>query len=483
MKRRIIFGLILISILFIVTGIYIIMRIETTTAALDNLIQLHQVEILREDLLLKVKRVQSNLILKNTRYARGIDIMIGDVKKMDESVNKCFSCHHTERVLQILDNLKNNIESYKDSLNNVLLMRANFKRMEIEEDNAYRIGENLISRIDSIIIFTETKLEQNTKETLQRVSNIKKVLFSIILVVPFGVSILIQLLIREFTKPINALLVATKELKDGNLDYRVEGLKYEFNELAKSFNNMSQALKEQMYRMQQIEQLKVCGELAAGFAHEIKNPLAGIKLSMEVLSDDPSMSSENKDILLKVISEIKRIELLLKELLSFARPPKPNFEETDINLILENALLFSLKNPAFKGSTNLKIEKNLRDVPKIMADPMQLQQVFMNLIINAFDEMPDGGTLSLNTFYNHQDESLEIEVSDTGKGIAEKDLDFIFQPFFTTKSKGTGLGLAITKKIIEQHSGSIMVRNNPDKGATFTVKLPIRIEKVEKHEE
>lgn len=481
MKRRIVFGLILLALLFVITGTYIIMRIETSTSALDKLIQLHQVEILRENLLLKIKRVQNNLILKNTRHARGIDNIIDDVRSMDKAVDKCFECHHREDVLETLKGIKNHTEKYKEAINSVLMIRANVERMEAEEDNAYRIGEDLKYKVEDMIVVAGNKLEKNTKDVLMRVYNIKKIIFSIMFVMPFGVALLVYALIQGFTRPMNSLLNATRRLKEGDLDYRVEGLKFEFGELAESFNEMSRSLKEQMCHMQRIEQLRVCGELAAGFAHEIKNPLAGIKLSMEVLADDPSISSENKDVLLKVISEIKRIELLLKELLTYAKPPKLNLEDIHIHDVIESAVLFSSKEPTFKNSGNLiEIKKNFGNIPKIMADPMQLQQVFMNLILNAIDEMPDGGTISINTFYDSLKEIVYIEVSDTGRGIDEKNMDLIFKPFFTTKLKGTGLGLAVTKKIIEQHEGSISARNNPEKGATFLVSLPLKRKRGEK---
>lgn len=474
MKRRIVVGLILLALIFVITGTYIIMRIETSTAALDRLIQLHQVEILREDLLLKIKRVQNSLILKNTRHARGIDIIIDDVKSMDRAAEKCFECHHREDVMESLKGIKNKIERYKKAISNVLMIRANTERMEAEEDNAYNIGEDLRSNVENIIIVAGNKLEKNTKETLQKVSNIKKIIFTIMFIMPFGVAFLVYVLIKGFTRPINSLLLATRKLKEGDLDYKVEGLKFEFGELAESFNEMSRSLKEQMYHMQQIEQLRVCGELAAGFAHEIKNPLAGIKLSMEVLINDPSVSSENKDVLLKVISEIKRIELLLKELLTYAKPPKLNFEDINIHDVLESAILFSSKEPTFKKSVNIiQIRKNFGDVPKIIADPMQLQQVFMNLILNAIDEMPDGGIITISTSYNKNNKTISVEISDTGSGIDEQIMDLIFNPFFTTKPKGTGLGLAVTKKIVEQHKGTISARNNLEGGAVFTVILPL----------
>jgi two-component system sensor histidine kinase AtoS len=218
--------------------------------------------------------------------------------------------------------------------------------------------------------------------------------------------------------------------------------------------------------------MKVVGELAAGLAHEIKNPLAGMKVSIGVLLSELNLSDDDREVLTRVADEILRIELLMKELLNFARPPRPQFYVVDINKVLEKAAILSAKNPSFSAVKVVKEYDNR--APGTMADPMQLQQVFMNLLLNAADAMPEGGTISLKTLYEEKSNVLQIMISDSGKGIDDKAMTRIFQPFFTTKAKGTGLGLAITKRLIEQHGGSISVGNNPEGGATFKMVLPLK---------
>jgi two-component system sensor histidine kinase AtoS len=224
--------------------------------------------------------------------------------------------------------------------------------------------------------------------------------------------------------------------------------------------------------LQRVEQMKVVGELAAGLAHEIKNPLAGMKFSIEVLLYELNLSDADREVLTRVTDEILRVELLMKELLNFARPPRPQLDIVDINKVLDRAAIFSLKNPSFSTVKVLKEYDNR--APGTLADPMQLQQVFMNLLLNAAEAMPGGGTLTLKTFFEERGNSLQIMISDSGKGIDDKAMARLFQPFFTNKAKGTCLGLAITKRLIEQHGGSISVRNNPEGGATFTVVLPLK---------
>jgi signal transduction histidine kinase len=229
--------------------------------------------------------------------------------------------------------------------------------------------------------------------------------------------------------------------------------------------------------MQWAEQLVILGEMAGGLAHEIKNPLAGIKASTEVLSRDRSVSAENRAVLRMVSEQIRRIEVILKGLLNFAKPPKPQFTLVQLNSVLEATVGLVKQHPAFSARDGSPIEL-LTDldarVPPITADPHQLQQVVMNLLINSAEAMPEGGTIALYTTAPEGEPFVRIKVSDTGPGIEAETAGRIFQPFFTTKSQGTGLGLAITKGLIEQHGGNIRVENNRDRGASFTLELPIR---------
>jgi two-component system, NtrC family, sensor histidine kinase AtoS len=599
MKKKIIIGLSIFALIFFIGGIYIIVTIEKTTSKFDQLIELHQVEILREHLLIQIKRVQTDLNVKDTHFAREIDVIVKNVRGMHGVVNTCFMCHHTEAVTKKLEEMKRQTIQYEDALSRVLTIRANNQRLVDEEENAFRTGEVLTSMVNSMIMLTSMKLSEKTQSVLRDVARTKKILFLLVAIGPLFATALAFVFIRGFTKPVNVLLEATRKIKTGDLDFRVEGLKDELGELAGSFNEMAVSLKKQLvrieesekrYRMlfekagdaifiidaegenrgriieankaveemhgytldeilmmkitdldtpeavqnspelmkrilqgeqikteiehrkkdgtvfpveisaglleigdhkyvlafdrditerkrseealQRTEQIKVCGEMAVGMAHEIKNPLAGIKVSIEVLLEELTLADSDRDVLVKVISEIKRLELLIKALLNFAKPPKPQFSLVDVQSILDTVTSFSLKTPSFSPIMVLKdYDEHL---PRIMADPMQLQQVFMNLILNAVEAMPGGGTLTLKTSLEKSSRALQIMISDTGKGIEDEEKGKIFQPFFTTKSKGTGLGLAITKRLIEQHGGSIIAGINHPTGTTFRISFPIR---------
>jgi signal transduction histidine kinase len=183
------------------------------------------------------------------------------------------------------------------------------------------------------------------------------------------------------------------------------------------------------------------------------------------------------------VDEIKRIETLLKSLLNFAKPPKPQLTVVELNDLLDKTISFSLRHPSLSSDTTATMSV-VRDfdekVPTTMADPMQLQQVFLNLLFNAIEAMTDGGTLTTTTHYDAELNAIQILISDTGTGIEKEIIDNIFQPFFTTKRKGMGLGLAITRRLVEQHGGDIYVESDPGKGTVFNILL--RVNEVDKEQ-
>ncbi|MBI4495730.1 MAG: HAMP domain-containing protein [Deltaproteobacteria bacterium] len=483
MKRRIVIGLSIFSAIFFLGGIYIITAVERGTSTLDNLIRLHQIEILREQLLLEIKKVQTDLSLKDTHYARGVDTVVANVLQMSRAAERCLSCHHPPEILARIVHLTDQIGRYKESLSRVLTIRANALRVRGEEDAALRLGEDLIGNFDQMVTLTKAKLDQKTRASRREISDTKIILYVLVALGPVLAIGLAVTFIQGFTKPLHALLGATRGIKGGDLGFRITPLKDEFGEVAASFNEMAQSLSEQMHKMQRAEQMTVVGQMAAGLVHEIKNPLAGIKASMQVLSEEGAIPEEDRAVLLKVIEEVRRIEMLMKSLLHFAKPPKPQPMAVDLNQILEGTLPFA-KYPSTAGpGEGVRIVRNFDPyLPLTMADPVQLQQVFLNLFLNAAEAMPEGGTLTMSTSYRKFADQLTVEISDTGKGIEGGVKEKIFQPFFTTKHKGTGLGLAITKQCIEQHGGTIFAEDNHSgSGATFRITLPrIPAEEVQK---
>ncbi len=231
--------------------------------------------------------------------------------------------------------------------------------------------------------------------------------------------------------------------------------------------------------LQRSKQLAMVGQMAAGLVHEIKNPLAGIKVSMEVLSSELVMAQEDREVMLRVVNEVNRIEVLLRNVLEYARPPKPEFFSCDIKWLLETSIKnaeLSLKSPAYATQKDKEIRfvRELDEsLPMIRADSSKLMQIFLNLFLNAIEASPEGGTITVQASPLESGNGVKIVIDDTGRGLAADTLAKIFQPFFTTKPKGSGLGLAISKRLIEQHQGTIEANSIIGQGTTFTITLPL----------
>ncbi len=226
-------------------------------------------------------------------------------------------------------------------------------------------------------------------------------------------------------------------------------------------------LRQMEETVRRADRLAVVGGLAAGLAHEIRNPLASMCGSIEILGSAPGLDEQERRLMQVVRSEAERLEALVREFLSFARPVSPSLEALDASAaVAEMAELFSAQ-LAERG-----IELSVVPGPPVWmrADPGQLRQVLWNVLGNAADATARGGRVEVRLF--SAGGSGVLEISDTGEGIAEEDLRRIFDPFFTTKERGTGLGLAIVHRIVEAHGGHVTVRSEPGRGSTFRISLP-----------
>jgi two-component system NtrC family sensor kinase len=213
--------------------------------------------------------------------------------------------------------------------------------------------------------------------------------------------------------------------------------------------------------------------LAAGVAHEINNPLGGILALTALTLEDLKGADPNRENLEEVVKQTQRCRDIVKGLLEFARHSEVNMELVDLNKILQDTLSLVSKQAQF---LNVTVVRNWDlQLPPVMADKSQLQQVFMNILVNAVQAMEEKGTITLTTRPGAPDNSVEVLISDTGHGIPPERIDHIFDPFFTTKGsgQGTGLGLSIAYGIITSHRGSISVKSEVGKGCTFTIRLPV----------
>jgi signal transduction histidine kinase len=221
--------------------------------------------------------------------------------------------------------------------------------------------------------------------------------------------------------------------------------------------------------MSRAEHFATLGELATGLAHEIRNPLAGIAGVIEIVGRDLPPGSAARSVIKDAKEEAMQINRILTELLETARPKPPQFHVKDIAGTAEHAVMFARQQAITK---RIMIELNHdEEIPPVDHDPNQINQVLLNLLLNAIQAMEKPGAIHVSLRQDH--ESALITVADEGKGISPENLDNIFRPFFTTKGHGTGLGLSLARRIVEAHGGSIRVRSQVGKGTQFEVRLPI----------
>ncbi|NOZ25241.1 MAG: HAMP domain-containing protein [Nitrospirae bacterium] len=651
MRKKITQYLLTIFLLFALSGGIAITALSQVTKDLNSLITLHKVEIIRQNLVINLQTVQTNLYTIGTSFGPDLDVIVDNVNSLDKAITSCTGCHHSAALTKKLTRLKKFTEKYKEALSAFITTTANPERVKRLQMATAEIGEMLLQSTREMAFITNQKLKEKSATALREVERIKWILLASLLGIMLTGCIIAVNLTSEILKPIRELSDAAREVASGNLGYTIDTSDTtEFGHLARVFNEMSLSLKEshersmkymmrlsglyrltlsfhmvtneqdiirelvfgvaeiikaekvlvflynkekdryfsafpaygftdgdienwsyepsfinsiylksnkrsmiihpedrmakqllfratgvrnlaviwlkqkgvltgfllsinkegegfteedirllsiiannfsvamdnaQLYRdlhtqMQKLKdtqeqlvqaaKLAAIGELAANIAHEINNPLTSVLGYAELMREEEDIESIMRD--LEIIeSESLRARDIVQQLLEFSRKWPLKIGKVDVNRLLKDVM--DLVSINIKNS-GIDITTDFSDLPEINADANQLKQVFLNLINNAIQAMPEGGTLSLRTA--KVDNSVIIEVSDTGTGIPDNVAQKIFEPFFTTKrDKGTGLGLPISYRIIKKHGGKIEVKSRVERGTTFRVILPVRM--------
>ncbi|MBV6518819.1 MAG: hypothetical protein DCC43_01970 [Candidatus Brocadia sp.] len=329
--------------------------------------------------------------------------------------------------------------------------------------------------------------KQDMKEAFAPVEKLKRrvillIFVSLLIVIAMGIS-----LTSRITQPILQLAQGAKAIASGNLDHRISvASDNEVGLLAREFNHMTEKLKESYTNLEQkveerttqllrAERLAAVGELAAEVAHEINNPLGGLQNFASMLENEPGNALQTKKYATLMLDGLKRVEMIVKRLLTFSRPYTLRIAENDANAIIISSLEFIEHKTE---PCHVSIHKELNpSLPPVLVDADHVSMVFINLMVNALESMPDGGALTIKTDICKKHEGcVTVHISDTGCGIQPEIKEKIFEPFFSTKNnmgeKGLGMGLAISKRIIEDHHGSITIESEVGEGTTFTICLP-----------
>ncbi|GMU20538.1 MAG: hypothetical protein AMXMBFR13_06350 [Phycisphaerae bacterium] len=295
--------------------------------------------------------------------------------------------------------------------------------------------------------------------------------------------LLLYVVTRQVLRPIQRIAEMSRRVVGGDLSARV-GLRPpgELGQLCVAIDRMADAVAEREEQLKlatrrqigQSEKLASIGRLAAGVAHEVNNPLTGVLTFTHLLRGKPNLDEQDRADLDLVIRETTRVRDIVRNLLDFARESPSRKQPLDLNELIRHVTRLLASQKEFR---RIRIVEHLtQGLPAVLGDQNQLQQVLLNLSLNACEAMPEGGTLKLNT--QVRADEVIVTVADTGHGIGSEDIDKIFEPFYTTKpqGKGTGLGLSVSYGIVQQHGGNIEVTSEPGKGTVFTVALPLKAE-------
>jgi nitrogen fixation/metabolism regulation signal transduction histidine kinase len=277
------------------------------------------------------------------------------------------------------------------------------------------------------------------------------------------------------SRPIEELARAAEEVASGSWDARVpERGSDEVGVLARSFNHMTEQLESQRDRLVQSERVAAWRELARRLAHELKNPLFPLQLTVENLSRARQLPAAEFDEIFNestqtLSMEIGNLKKIIGRFSDFSKMPKPELERIDAKDVVERVR--SLYAAGNDEGPRIEVVTHVEDEPmSLMADPELLHRALSNLVLNAKDAMPEGGTVTISA--RNRDKGVEIRVSDTGQGMTPEECERLFTPYYTTKQHGTGLGLAIVQSIVADHAGTIAVESRPGQGATFVISLP-----------
>ncbi|HEY6352525.1 MAG TPA: HAMP domain-containing sensor histidine kinase [Candidatus Angelobacter sp.] len=293
--------------------------------------------------------------------------------------------------------------------------------------------------------------------------------------VAFGL-VLSGIIAAHITRPVKELADAASQIGGGNWDVHVEPASHdEIGQLAQAFNRMTQELIAQKERLVQTERVAAWRELARRLAHELKNPLFPLQLTVENLLRARQAGPEQFEEVFReststLLAEIANLKTIIGRFSDFSKMPAPQLQAVDLNELVRSVVQL-FHGQLSRGPASIETVLQLDSVPPLNADPVLLRRVVENLVLNAIDAMPQGGRLIFRT--STADKYGVFELSDTGAGLTPEECERLFTPYYTSKQHGTGLGLAIAQSVISDHQGKITVSSKKDEGTTFHVELPL----------
>jgi len=513
MRRRIVLSLVLLFALFAAGAIVASSYITGATKQLQQLVGLHEVEGLRRNLVISVQATQADLYTAHTPMARTLDGIVANVESLDSAAEECASCHHRPDVAKALDDTVELVEDYKTALSHYITASANRERIDRIELEAASIGNQILEHTEGMSEVASATLDLITERAISRIKRVRIILLVTIILTTclcIGVS---WYLVRSVTRPIGRLVGATGIIASGDLGHRVEDVKEaEFGELAEHFNAMTAALHESYARLESTnvdlqreisekmeaekhsqelqaqllhaQKMEALGTLSAGIAHEFGNSLQIIQSCLDRLATQAGSGDDGQPELGIIGDATQRGAGLARRLLSFGRKVETRLQPIDMNEQLRDVK--SILDRTLPST--IEIQLSLADDGVfVRADRAEIENVLINLALNARDAMPEGGLLRMETSLVDAEDLptpgdgageggswVLLRVSDTGHGMDEATLGRIFDPFFTTKGvgDGTGLGLATVYGIVTGYEGRVGCKSEVGRGTVFEIHLP-----------
>ncbi len=499
MRNKIIIAFALIFSLFLVGSGITVFNLVNTSGKLKYLIGMHEIEDIRQELFSSILRVSAYVFASPDTFASHLDEIILNANIMDKTIHRCTDCHHEQKVQIELHETQQQVDDFEQQLSYLITIVSDVDRRQAKQEEVYQRSTTILKRVQDMVNRAALSIELKTIEATNELNRVYFLVGATLLGTVIFAFLIAQYLTKSITGPIESLVGSTRKISGGQwgyqADYKTTG---EFQELIDAFNQMSESLaikreheelhlqkiKDTQQQLIEAEKLTALGTMAGGIAHDFNNILCGMIGQLGLLSKQIPQHEEH----LKTIHTIEKAGFraadLVKQLLTFARQKPMEQQIVSINKCIDD-VVHLIENTLDK---RIELKLNLGEhLPAIVGDAAQIEQVIINLCVNARDAMPEGGEISLHTDVFKPDEVfcsrhqsaqqrqyIQLTVQDTGCGINKKILPRVFDPFFTTKevNKGTGLGLAMVYGILKNHDGFCTIDSTPNQGTTIKVYFP-----------
>jgi signal transduction histidine kinase len=451
-----------------------ILCLHGSTRRLGSLVESHRIQSMRETLTSAGLRVEVDVLTHLAGLERDEQRRIDNQRRLEETLGQCGGCHHQPAVQAKLDGIRDALEAYQTAADR-LFSNNNSENAHVSEKEVSELGHVLVQAATKTADEASRHLTVRSANAAASVRTARMVLFATLgAVLVFGGIVAFHLK-RRLTTPVEALLRGIERVREGNLPHPSPiDADEEFRLLADAYNKAYQDLRQAQDSILQAEKLAAVGQLAAGIAHEVLNPLASVSSVVQIMRSRCDSDEQTKQFDL-IVKEIQRAAKVLRELQVFSRAPATELRSrVRIDEVLEHATtLVGYDRRARNLTITCRRDPQLRPVT---GDPDRLLLVFTNIMFNALDAMStrdrDSGKLEITA--RQQRESVVVEFRDSGPGMTEEQIARAFEPFFTTKGPqaGTGLGLWICYQVISGHRGTINIESRVGEGTTVAVKLP-----------